>query len=161
MFAVQGGDSLWQFHIGLHCALVRSPPSSLSLNSLPTPLKTIARDFCWIFLMFYLFIYLFIIIHMCIQCLEEISFVYEVHQPYSLTLIAFIHPPTPTSTPTHTVPILQFLLLLLISNLLFKEVSQCIPAVIILYFGLFNPFHCFPLPLCLPPPPPPFFNSFL
>jgi hypothetical protein len=36
-----------------------------------------------------------------------------------------------------------------------KGVSQCIPTVIILYFGLFNPFHWSVLYT-----PPPFFNSF-
>jgi hypothetical protein len=32
----------------------------------------------------------------------------EVHQPYTITLISFLHPPSPTSNPlpTHTVPIL-------------------------------------------------------
>jgi hypothetical protein len=39
---------------------------------------------------------------------------------------------------THTVPILQSCLLLLISKLMFKGVSQCIPAVSILSFGLVN-----------------------
>jgi hypothetical protein len=32
---------------------------------------------------------------------------------------------------------------------MFKEVSQCIPAVSILYFGPFSPFHYSPLPLYL------------
>jgi hypothetical protein len=70
-----GGESLWQFHIGLYWTLLRSPPLSLYLDSLPTPLKTIVR--CSLFYL-----------------------VYEVHQPYSLTLIST--PPYPTSTPIHT-----------------------------------------------------------
>jgi hypothetical protein len=35
---------------------------------------------------------------------------------------------------------------------MFKGVSQCMPTVGTLYFGLFNPFHYSPLPLYLPPP---------
>jgi hypothetical protein len=35
---------------------------------------------------------------------------------------------------------------------MFKRVSQCMPTVGILYFGLFNPFHYSPLPFYLPPP---------
>jgi hypothetical protein len=35
---------------------------------------------------------------------------------------------------------------------MFKGISQCIPAMNILYFGPFIPFHFSPLPLyCLPP----------
>jgi hypothetical protein len=62
-------------------------------------------------------------------------------------------PAPPTSTPPHTVPILQYYL----SKLMFKRVSQCILAVSILYFGQFSPFYCSPLAL---PSHPPFFNSF-
>jgi hypothetical protein len=38
-------DSLWQFQICLYCTLVRSPPPSLSLHTLPVSLKAIARGF--------------------------------------------------------------------------------------------------------------------
>jgi hypothetical protein len=58
---------------------------------------------------------------------------------------------------TPTVPILQSHLSLVISKLVFKGVSQCTPAVSVLYFGPFNPFHCSPLSLYLTPP---LFNSF-
>jgi hypothetical protein len=34
---------------------------------------------------------------------------------------------------------------------MFKGVSQFMPSVGVLYFGLFNPFECSPLPLYLPP----------
>jgi hypothetical protein len=40
---------------------------------------------------------------------------------------------------------------------MFQGVSQCVPTVRLLYFGLINPFHCSPLAFYLPPP---FFNSF-
>jgi hypothetical protein len=35
---------------------------------------------------------------------------------------------------------------------MFKGMSQCMPTVGILCFGLFNPFHYSPLPLYFPPP---------
>jgi hypothetical protein len=77
---------------------------------------------------------------------------YEVHQPYTLIFISFIHPPLSSGTSlSHTIPILQSCLSLLIFKLVFKGVSQCTPAVGVLYFGPFNPFHCSPLPLYLPP----------
>jgi hypothetical protein len=53
-------------------------------------------------------------------------------------------------TRTHTVPILQSCLLLLIFKLVFKGVSQCMPPLDMLYFSLFSPFHYTP----------PFLNSF-
>jgi hypothetical protein len=63
------------------------------------------------------------------------------------------HIPSPESPSfLHTVPIFQSSLSLLIFNLMFKGVSQCIPAVSILSFGPFNPFHYSPLLLYLPPP---------
>jgi hypothetical protein len=34
---------------------------------------------------------------------------------------------------------------------MFQEVSQCMPTVVVLYFGLFGPFEYSPLPLYLPP----------
>jgi hypothetical protein len=85
-------------------------------------------------------------------------YVYEVHQPHSLTFLSFIHPPLFTSTSlTHTVPILKSCLSLLIPKSVFKGVSQCIPAVGVLYFGLFNSFHYSPLLLLSHSP---LFNSF-
>jgi hypothetical protein len=33
---------------------------------------------------------------------------------------------------------------------MFKGVSQCVPAMSLLYFGPFNPFHCSPLAFYLP-----------
>jgi hypothetical protein len=88
--------------------------------------------------------------------LQEVSLfyfmqVYELHQPYILPLISFI--PLPFVTPhTHTVPVLQSCFSWLIFELIFKGVSQCLPAVGILYFGSVNPFHYSPLPLYLPLP---------
>jgi hypothetical protein len=43
------GDSYWQFQIDLYCTLISSPPSSLPLNPLLAPLKTIARGFFVLF----------------------------------------------------------------------------------------------------------------
>jgi hypothetical protein len=34
---------------------------------------------------------------------------------------------------------------------MFKGVSQCVPAISLLYFGPFSPFHCSPWPFSLPP----------
>jgi hypothetical protein len=48
-------------------------------------------------------------------------------------------------------PILQSWLSLLMFELTFNGVSQCVPSVGVLYFGLFNPFKYSPLPLYLPP----------
>jgi hypothetical protein len=73
---------------------------------------------------------------------------YEVHPPYTLTLISFINPPPPFRFPLYT----QFCPSFLVFKLMFEGVSQCVPAVGILYFGPFNPFHYSPLPLYLPPP---------
>jgi hypothetical protein len=69
-------------------------------------------------------------------------YVYEDHQPYSLT---FIRPPHLAQVPPHT--ILQSCLSSLIPKLLFKRVSQYIPAVNILYFAQFHPFCYSLLPL--------------
>jgi hypothetical protein len=119
---------IYSFSGGIHCDnskqayIVHRLDHPPSPNLLSTPLKTITR----------------------------VSLFYEVHQPYSLTLIFFVHPPT--STPSHTVPILQSCLSLLIAKLMFKGVSQCIPTVSILYFGPFNPFHYTLLPLYFPRP---------
>jgi hypothetical protein len=75
-------------------------------------------------------------------------------KPITVTLISFIRPPPSHKyLPTHTAPILQSCLSFLIFKLMFKGVSQCIPAMRILYFGPFNPFHYSPLPLYLPPAP--------
>jgi hypothetical protein len=43
-----GGDSLWEFQIGLYCTFVRPPPS-FPLNTHPIPLKAITRDFFVLF----------------------------------------------------------------------------------------------------------------
>jgi hypothetical protein len=50
-------------------------------------------------------------------------------------------PSLPFTSPPRTVPILQSCLSLFPKSM-FKGVSQCIPAVSILYFGPFNPLHC-------------------
>jgi hypothetical protein len=65
-----------------------------------------------------------------------IVYVYETHQLYSLTFISLIYPSPPKSTPTHTIPILQSCLSLLISKVLkgFLRVSP-----LLVYFGQFNP----------------------
>jgi hypothetical protein len=72
------GDSLWQFQIALHCTLGRLPscqllPSSPSLPHLNHLPEVSLFCFAWI---------------------------YEVHQPYSLTFFSSIHPPPPTGTPS-------------------------------------------------------------
>jgi hypothetical protein len=87
--------------------------------------------------------------------LHEVSssyfvYVYGTHQPYSLTLISSIHPPTSTSPCTES--IFQSCLSLLIPNSVFKGVSRCVPAVSVLSFGPFNPFHYSPLNPYLPFP---------
>jgi hypothetical protein len=82
---------------------------------------------------------------------------YEVHQLYSLTLIFFVQILFAQELPSHTVPILQSCLSLLIFKSMFKGVSQCIPAMSTLYFGSFSPFHYSSLHLFLPLP---LFNSF-
>jgi hypothetical protein len=111
--------------------LVRLPPSSLPFNSLPAPLKALARGFSVLF-------------HTSIW---SSSTVY-----HHLNLL--IHLPLPLLPPhPYTVPILQSSLLLLIFKLKFKGVSQCIPAVGVLCFGSFNPFHCSPFPFYLPSTP--------
>jgi hypothetical protein len=91
------------------------------------------------------------------QDVSLVYFIYEVHQPYSLSLISFVHPAPSHKYLPHTVSILQFCLSLLVSKSMFKRVSQCIPTISILHFGPFNPFLYTPLPLFFYPP---FFNSF-
>jgi hypothetical protein len=71
-----------------------------------------------------------------------------------------LHSPSPfpqVPPHTHTIPVLQSCLSLLIFKYMFKRVSQCIPTMSIPYFGPFNPFHCSPLPLYFRPL---IFNSF-
>jgi hypothetical protein len=51
---------------------------------------------------------------------------------------------------THTVPILQSCLSLLIFKSMFKRVSHCIPVVSILYFDSINTFHYSPFLCYLP-----------
>jgi hypothetical protein len=83
--------------------------------------------------------------------------------PYTVTLISFLHlshsththththiqTHTHTHTHKHTVPILQSCFLLLIFKLMFKGVSECMPTMGVLFFGLFNTFCYSPLPLYL------------
>jgi hypothetical protein len=116
-----------QFRFGLYCTLVTSPPSSLFLNPLLAPLKTIAGGF-------------FVLFH--IGMWSPSTIYPHHHSPFLFPLV--LH--------THTVPILQSCLSLLIFKLMFKGVSQCMPTVCTLYFGPFNPFHNSSLPLLFPPP---------
>jgi hypothetical protein len=71
------------------------------------------------------------------------------------------HSPSPlwqVPPQTYTLPILQSYLSLLIYKSMFKGISWYIPAVNILYFGPFNPFHLLFLIPSLPSPT--FFNNF-
>jgi hypothetical protein len=92
--------------------------------------------------------------------LQEVLFHIDIWSPstiYAHVNLLYSHFPLPVVPPqTHTEPILQSCLSLLIFKLTFKEFSQCIPTVSI-YFDLFSPFHYSPLPLYLPLP---IFNSF-
>jgi hypothetical protein len=65
-------------------------------------------------------------------------YVNKAHQPYSLTFISFVHSSPSHKYPPHTVPILQSCLSFLIPKKMFGGVSQCIPAVNILYFDQFS-----------------------
>jgi hypothetical protein len=82
--------------------------------------------------------------------------VHEVHPPYSLTFISSI-PPLHQYLPHCTYVTTN--LSLLISKPVFKGVSRCDPAVSLLSFGPFNPSHCSPSPLHLPPPISPAFSA--
>jgi hypothetical protein len=84
------------------------------------------------------------------------TYVYEVHQPYPITLISFLHPSPPTRTPPPHVPILQSCLLLLIFKLVFTGVSQCIPLWVC--FTLIRSTLSIPLPHPFTSHPP-FFSS--
>jgi hypothetical protein len=98
-----------KFQIGLYCTLVRSPPPFFpSAPSQPH-----------------------------LQQLQEVSLfffiqIHEVHPPYSLTYILFIHPlsPLPQVTHTHTVPILQSCLFLTKHSITFQGFSRCVPLCI-------------------------------
>jgi hypothetical protein len=103
--------------------LVRSPPPSLLLDTLPAPLKHLQE------------VSLFYFIQVC-----------EVHPIYILMLISFTHLPPSSKYSPYTVPILQFCLLLLIFKSMFQGVSKCISTVSLVYFGPFNLFQCSPLP---------------
>jgi hypothetical protein len=70
------------------------------------------------------------------------------HTPYP----SFLHHQHPTHNPLYTLNLFYSPDFLLIFKLMFKGVSQCMPAVGVLYFGPFNPFHYSPLPLYLPSP---------
>jgi hypothetical protein len=113
---------------GLYYTLIKSPPPSLPLNPSLPHLKQLQEAS------------LFYLIR-----------VYEVHQSCTLTLISFFTLPHTTSTPP-TVPILQSWFSLLIFKLMFEGVSQCIPAVRLLFFGPFHSVHYSPSPLYLPHP---------
>jgi hypothetical protein len=115
----------------VYCTLIESSPLSLSLKTLPAPLKAIARIFL---VLFHIGIWSPSTIYPHLNCL---------HSPFPLPLI---------SLPPYTVPILQSCFSLLLFKLMFKGMSQCMPTVGILYFGPFSPFHYSPLPLYLPPP---------
>jgi hypothetical protein len=117
--------------LDLYCTLFTLPPSSLPLSSLPTPLKALARGFLVLF-------------HIGIWSPSTIYCHLNLHSPSPSHKYTHIH--------THRVPILQSCFSLLIFKLMFKSVSQYMPTVVLLCFGLFNPFHCSPLPLYLLPP---------
>jgi hypothetical protein len=120
IYLLYRGDSLWQFQIDLYLYVGEIAPTFSPSRPLPcSHLKELQEVSLFYFIQ-----------------------VYEVHQSYSLTLIPFIHPPPFQKYLPPTVSILQSCLLLLIFKSMFKGVSQCISAVGILYFGLFNPFHC-------------------
>jgi hypothetical protein len=120
--------------IKIWCTLVRSPPWSLPLNPLPDLHKAIPRGF---FVLFHISIWspLTVFPHLHLLCS---------HSPL-------------LQVPSHTVPILQSCLSLLIFKLMFTGVCQCVSTVGVVYFGQFNPFHCSPLPFTSHPS---FFNSF-
>jgi hypothetical protein len=131
MYSLYRGHSLWQFRIGLYCTLVRWPPLSLALRCPSLPY---------------------------FKQLQEVSlfcFIIVIWSPPTIfPHLNLIHSPSPLPQvphSTHTVLVLQSCLSLLISMSMFKEVSPCIPAVIILYFGLFNPFLYSPLSLASHP----------
>jgi hypothetical protein len=124
---------LWQFQIVLYCILARSPQQSLPLNLLPTPLNTIAR----------VSLFYFISVH-------------EVYQPYTLTLISFIHP-LPQVPSLHTT---YFTILSFIMNIL----SQCSKWFLnVSFLWVYFTLICSTSSITLPSPftsHPPFFNSF-
>jgi hypothetical protein len=128
------GYSLWQFRIGLHCTLVRSPPPSPSHPDLLfAPLHAITRGFTVLF---------------CISIWSP-STIYPHLNP--------LHSTPPFHKHIRTVLILQSCLLLLFPKSIFKGISWYILAVATYYFGQFNPFHYSTLPL---PSQPSLFNSF-
>jgi hypothetical protein len=49
IYSLYRQDSLWQFHIGLYCTMVRSPIPSLPLYPLSAPLQAIPRCFIILF----------------------------------------------------------------------------------------------------------------
>jgi hypothetical protein len=99
----------------IYIAPIVSPPQPL-----PTPLKAIVRFLSSI-------------------SYRHMKSFYHILSPWSPS---FTLPcPTGTPCPVHTVPFLQSWFLLLILRLTFKGVTQCMPSVGVLYFGLFNPFE--------------------
>jgi hypothetical protein len=78
--------------------------------------------------------------------LQEVSlfyfvYVYEAHQSFSLTFISSIPSLPPTKNPLKHCTYFKVYLSLLIPKSMFKEISQNISAVSIVYFGIFNPFY--------------------
>jgi hypothetical protein len=113
------------------------PHHLFPVNSLPAPLKAIARGFLVLF-------------HIGIGSPSTI------YHHLNLLPSPSPHPQVPPYTHTHTLPILQSWFLLHIFKLMFKAVSQCMPTVSIFYFT-------FNLPITLPFPftsHPLFFSSF-
>jgi hypothetical protein len=98
----------------LYCTLFTFPPSPLPLSPFPTLPKAIARGFLVLF-------------HIGIWSPSTIyPHLNLLHSPFPSHLYA---------------PILWSWFSLLIFKVMFKEVSQCMPTVGVLYFGLFNPFY--------------------
>jgi hypothetical protein len=108
--------------MAVHCTLVRLTPP-IPPNPL-CPLKAIARGFIVLF-------------HVCIQSPSTIfPHLHLLHSPSSL-------PQAPPHTRCAYFIVLSFFIN---SKSMFKRVSWCIPAVNILYFGLFSHFCYSSLP---------------
>jgi hypothetical protein len=107
-------DSLCQFKIVLHRALFRSSHHHPPTTVIPPHLKQLQKVPSFYFM-----------------------YVYEAHQPYSLTFIPSIRPLPPPPVP----PILYLFYspFILNSKSMFKVISRHISAVSILNFDQFNP----------------------
>jgi hypothetical protein len=97
----------------------------------------------------------------CKRFHHSISYMYmkSINHIPSLHLFHLPSPLPQVLLHTHTVPILQSCPSLFIPKSVLKLVSQFIPAVSVVFFGLLNSFHCSLLPLPSPTSPP-LFNSF-